>query len=54
MRLLWNLRQAGFGPVTFSPFAERHGTGGWCEAWRKHTNSGKGGGESAEEIVPAA
>ncbi len=40
--------------VSFSPFAERHAAWWWYEGWREMHNTGKSGGESAEEIVPLA
>ncbi|KPK44839.1 MAG: sulfatase [Planctomycetes bacterium SM23_25] len=52
--LVWQLRQAGLYPATVSPYAERHSAWWFCEGWREYHNSGKGGGESAEEIVPTA
>jgi arylsulfatase A-like enzyme len=51
---IWSLRQRGLYPVSFSPFAERHSAWWFCEGWREMVNSGRGGAESAEEIVPAA
>ena len=51
---IWCLRERGLYPVSFSPFAERHSAWWFCEGWREMYNSGRGGLESAEEIVPAA
>ena len=52
--LVWRLRERGLYPVSFSPFAERHSAWWFYEGWREMYNSGRGGLESAEEIVPAA
>jgi arylsulfatase A-like enzyme len=52
--LVWQLREAGLYPVSFSPFAERHSAWWFHEGWREFTNPGKGGQERAEEVVPAA
>jgi arylsulfatase A-like enzyme len=51
---IWCLRERGLYPVSFSPFAERHSAWWFYEGWREMYNSGKCGGEGAEEIVPAA
>ncbi|MGC9454597.1 MAG: sulfatase family protein [Phycisphaerae bacterium] len=51
---IWQLRQAGLYPVSFSPFAERHSAWWFHEGWREFVNPGKGGGERADEVVPAA
>ncbi|HUU10845.1 MAG TPA: sulfatase [Phycisphaerae bacterium] len=51
--LVWQFRRRGLYPVSFSPFAERHSAWWFCEGWREMVNSGKGGLESAEEVVPA-
>jgi choline-sulfatase len=48
------LRRRGLYPVSVSPFAERHSAWWFCEGWREMVNTGKGGGESAEEVVPHA
>ena len=48
------LTQRGIYPVSFSSFAERHSAWWFYAGWREMYNSGKGGGESAEEIMPAA
>ncbi|MCE5278650.1 MAG: sulfatase [Planctomycetaceae bacterium] len=52
--LISALRRTGLHPVSFSPFAERHSAWWFYEGWREMTNPGKCGGESADEIVPAA
>ncbi len=53
--LVWNLRdQGGLYPVSFSPYAERHSAWWFCEGWREFTNTGKRGGEIADEVVPQA
>jgi len=51
---IWSMRQQGLYPVSVSPFAERHSAWWFCDGWREFVNTGKGGGESAEEIVPHA
>lgn len=51
---IWCLRQRGVYPVSVSPFAERHSAWWFCDGWREFVNTGKGGGESAEEVVPYA
>ena len=48
------MRQAGFYTVSFSPFAERHSAWWFYHGWREMTNTGKGGGETADEVVPHA
>jgi len=48
------LRERGLYPVSVSPFAERHSAWWFCEGWREMHNTGKGGAESAEEVVPTA
>jgi len=48
------LRQRGIYPVSVSPFAERHSAWWFCEGWREMVNTGKGGNESAEDVVPIA
>ncbi len=52
--LVWQMRQAGLYPVSFSPFAERHSAWWFYEGWREFHNTGKKGGEQAHEVVPAA
>ncbi|MCD6304066.1 MAG: sulfatase, partial [Planctomycetes bacterium] len=52
--LVWTLRGAGIYPVSVSPFAERHSAWWFCDGWREYMNTGRGGGESAEEIFPHA
>ncbi len=55
MGLIGSLRWGGgMYPVSFSPFAERHSAHWFYDGWREMYNSGHGGGESAEEIVPGA
>jgi arylsulfatase A-like enzyme len=51
---IWLLRQRGIYPVSVSPFAERHSAWWFCDGWREFINTGKGGMESAEEVVPHA
>ena len=48
------MRSAGLYPVSFSPFAERHSAWWFYFGWREMYNSGKGGMESAEDLMPAA
>ncbi|MFW6188930.1 MAG: sulfatase [Planctomycetota bacterium] len=48
------MRNCGFYTTSFSPFAERHSAWWFYSGWREMYNSGKGGGERADEIVPAA
>jgi arylsulfatase A-like enzyme len=48
------LRRLGYYPVTVSPFGERHSSFWFYEGFREMYNTGKGGGESAEEVVPIA
>jgi choline-sulfatase len=48
------LRSCGFYPVSVSPFGERHSAWWFHNGWREMYNSGKGGGESAEEVMPYA
>jgi len=48
------LRKAGFYPVSFSPFAERHSAWWFCSGWREMYNTGKSGMESGEEVAPRA
>ena len=46
------LRSAGFRTVTISPFGERHSAWWFYAGFREMHNTGRGGGESAEEITP--
>jgi choline-sulfatase len=48
------LRQAGFYTVTVSPFGERHAAWEWYAGYREMYNPGKGGVETADEVVPTA
>ncbi len=48
------MRSSGFYPVSYSPFAERHSAWWFYFGWREMFNPGRGGAESAEEVVPAA
>ena len=50
----WQLRKLGYYPVTVSPFGERHSSFWFYEGFREMYNTGKGGIESAEEVVPVA
>jgi choline-sulfatase len=47
-------RKAGLRTVSISPFAERHAAWTFYAGFNEMYNTGKGGGESAEEITPAA
>ena len=55
---LWNeslagvLRSAGMRTTVISPFAERHSSWNFYAGFTEMHNTGKGGGESAEEITP--
>ncbi len=48
------LRRAGLYTATISPFGERHAAWEWYAGYREVHNPGKGGVESAEEVVPTA
>lgn len=48
------LRNADIYPVSVSPFAERHSAFWQYNGYREMYNSGRGGEESAEEIMPLA
>ncbi|MFP4057691.1 MAG: sulfatase [Candidatus Brocadiia bacterium] len=48
------LRQAGFYPVSVSPYAERHSAWWFHHGFREFTNPGKGGMEIADDVVPTA
>ena len=48
------LRHAGLYPVTVSPFGERHASFWFYNGFREMFNTGKGGGERSDEIVPIA
>jgi arylsulfatase A-like enzyme len=52
--LVWLLRAQGLYPVSISPYAERHSAWWFCEGWREFFNTGKTGGEIADDVVPAA
>jgi choline-sulfatase len=49
-----SLRRAGLYTVTVSPFGERHSAWEWYAGYREMYNSGKGGLERAEEVMPTA
>jgi len=49
-----SLATAGLYPVSVSPFAARHSAWWFYEGWREMYNTGLNGGESAEQVVPAA
>ncbi len=46
-------RKAGLRTVSVSPFAERHSSFWFYSGFEEMVNTGRGGGESAEEIQPA-
>jgi len=46
------LRSAGYYPVTFSPFGERHSSFWFYNGFREMYNTGKGGNETADEVIP--
>lgn len=46
------LRRAGLKTVSISPFAERHSSWTFYAGFSEMHNTGKGGGESAEEVTP--
>ena len=48
------LRRAGLYTVTVSPFGERHAAWEWYAGYREMYNTGKGGLERADEVVPTA
>jgi arylsulfatase A-like enzyme len=48
------LRRAGLYTVTVSPFGERHSAWEWYAGYREMYNPGKGGMESAEDVIPTA
>ena len=48
------LRRAGLHTCTISTFAERHSAWQWYAGFNEAHNVGKGGMESAEEVVPLA
>jgi arylsulfatase A-like enzyme len=48
------LRSAGLHTALVSPFAQRHASWSFYAGFSEMHNTGKGGGESAEEITPAA
>lgn len=47
-------RRAGMKTVSISPFGERHAAWWFYAGFNEIHNTGRGGGESAEEITPAA
>jgi len=48
------LRHQGIYPVSFSPYAERHSAWWFYAGWREMVNTGRFGGERADEVVPLA
>jgi len=52
---LWALmRYSGIYTASVSPFAERHSAWWFYAGFREMFNTGKGGGESAEDVTPTA
>lgn len=49
-----SFRRAGYHTVSISPFAERHAAWWFYEGFNEMVNTGKCGGERADEIVPIA
>ncbi len=52
--LTWQIRHAGYYPVSVSPFGERHSSFWFYNGFREMYNTGKGGIERADEITPVA
>lgn len=48
------LRKVGIYPVSISPFAQRHSSWWFYAGWQEMINTGKSGGETADQIVPHA
>lgn len=48
------LREAGLHTVSVSPFGERHASFWFYNGFREMINTGQGGGESAEQVIPSA
>ena len=48
------LRQAGYHTVSISPFAERHSAWHFYAGFSEMYNTGKSGGERADEVLPVA
>jgi Arylsulfatase A and related enzymes len=48
------LRDLGYHTATFSSFGERHGCWHWYAGFNEVYNCGKGGMETADEVVPGA
>lgn len=51
---IYTLRKAGFYTVSVSPFGERHSSFWFYNGFREIYNTGKGGGERSDEVVPTA
>jgi arylsulfatase A-like enzyme len=51
---LKGLRDLGYRTATFSSFGERHGCWHWYAGFNEVHNCGKGGMETADEVVPGA
>ena len=49
---LARLRDAGYWTAGISPFGERHSAWHWMARFNEQINTGKGGMESAEEVMP--
>ncbi len=48
------LRRLGYYTVSVSPFGERHSAWWYYDGFREMYNSGKGGMETADEVIPLA
>ena len=48
------LREAGLYPVSISPFGERHSAFWFYNGFREMVNTGRGGMENADEVLPVA
>lgn len=54
IQLVTLLRQLGYHTVSVSPFGERHAAWWYYDGFREMYNPGKGGMESAHEVIPLA
>lgn len=50
---MMQLRRLGFWTAAVSPFAERHSAWWYCAGFSEILNTGKGGGEIADDVEPA-
>lgn len=53
-QLVTLLRRLGYYTVSVSPFGERHSAWWYYDGFREMYNSGKGGMETADEVIPLA